>query len=206
MHPSTQNVELIIRPVASAFNRFLYEGISVRCRLQSTINAEPPIERALKGFHKFILQDAQLRLKENPPLICTVAAAANEDSVHVAERCEQRMYRAGRQWRDWLLEQAAGSDDSMESPQFAARLPTIYGFVIKHSVLTIMTWDSSLGDENGIAKPVRPIGSYDWKIAGQDVWHALAVGIVECKARNYLMDLDGQGLLGSDCSESDPDL
>ena len=78
--------------------------------------------------------------------------------------------------------------------------------MIKYSVLALMTWDSGLGDEEGLAKPVRTIGTYDWNIVGQDVWHALAVGIVECQARAYLMELDREGLLGEDRVESDPDL
>ena len=145
-------------------------------------------------------------MKENPPLICTTAANANEDVAHVVERCIHKMYKAGRQWRHWLSDENSGSDVSPERQQFAARLPTIYGFVIKYSVLAIMTWDSSLGDEESVVKPVRTIGTYDWKVVGQDVWHALAVGIVECKARNYLMELDKEGLLGENRVESDPDL
>lgn len=152
------------------------------------------------------MQDGHLRLKGSPPLICIAAAAANEDVAHVVERCIQKMYTAGRQWRHWLMDENTTTDASQETQPFAARLPTIYGYVVKFSVLAIMTWDSSLGDEEGIAKPVRTLGTYDWKIEGQDVWHALAVGIVECKARGYLMELDREGLLGEDRVASDPDL
>lgn len=152
------------------------------------------------------MQDGHLRLKGSPPLICVAAAAANEDVAHVVERCIHKMYRAGRQWRHWLIEESTDSDVCSDGRQFAARLPTVYGYVVKYSVLAIMTWDSCLGDEEGIAKPVRTIGTYDWKIEGQDVWHALAVGIVECKARKYLLELDRARLLGEDRVESDPDL
>ena len=152
------------------------------------------------------MQDGRLRLKDSPPLICTAAATPNEDVSHVVERCITKMYKSGRQWHDWLLHPDSKPNVPVEGQHFTARLPTIYGFVVKNSVLAIMTWDSSLGDEEGLAKPVRTIGTYDWNIVGQDVWHAIAVGIVECKARTYLMELDQEGLLGEDRVESDPDL
>lgn len=155
------------------------------------------------------MQDGHLRLKGCPPLICVAAAAANEDVGQVVERCVHKMYKAGDQWCNWLAEydsQSEVSPERQQQRQSAAPLPTIYGYVVKHSVLAIMTWDSCYGDEESVAKPVRTIGTYDWKIEGQDVWHALAVAIVECKARDYLMKLDEEGLLGTDRVESDPDL
>ena len=125
------------------------------------------------------------------------------------------MYQSGDAWRQWLLraqsqqQQLAsnrknsrkGANKSSEGG-FAAPLPTIYGFLVKSSILAIMSWDSSLGEEGG----VRTLGTYDWNVVGQDVWHALAVGIVEARARRYLMDLEKKGLLGRDREESDPDL
>ena len=56
-------------------------------------------------------------------------------------------------------------------------------------------------------KPIRTLGTYDFSIAGQDVWHALAVAIVMIRARNFLMHLDKEGELGPEIVDygSDPD-
>ena len=112
--------------------------------------------------------------------------------------------------------------------------PVLYGFVVKYSVLAITSWDPSplpipvaddddiraqekndagrrrAGKESGNSqsqfKPVRTLGTYNWKTVGHDVWHALAVGVVECKARNELVRMAERGELGEDVVESDPDL
>ena len=80
-------------------------------------------------------------------------------------------------------------------------MPTLFGFVIKYSVVAIVTCDSSIP-----RKPIRTLITCDWKIMGQGVWHALAVAITMVRARNYLMELNEEGELGEDIEESDPDL
>ena len=80
-------------------------------------------------------------------------------------------------------------------------MPTLFGFVIKYSVVAIVTCDSSIPK-----KPIRTLGTFDWKIVGQDVWHALALAITMVSARNFLVQLDEEGGLGEEIEESDPDL
>lgn len=64
-----------------------------------------------------------------------------------------------------------------------------------------MTCDSRIPN-----KPINAIATYDWnKGNGQDVWQAFGVAITVCKARNWLIRLDGEGGLGEERVESDPD-
>ena len=80
-------------------------------------------------------------------------------------------------------------------------MPTLYGFVIKYTVVAVVTCDSSVPK-----KPIRALATYDWnKGHGQDVWQAFGVAITIVAARNYLMKLDEEGGLGEDLVESDPD-
>lgn len=76
------------------------------------------------------------------------------------------------------------------------------GFVIKYSVVAIVTCDSRVP-----GNPIRTLGTFDFKVVGQDVWHALAVSIAMVRGRNYLMQLDGEGELGPEVVDegSDPD-
>lgn len=81
-------------------------------------------------------------------------------------------------------------------------MPTLYGFVLKYSVLAIVTYDASVPK-----KAIRTLGTFDWKVGAQDVWHALAVAIVMVRARDYLLQLEREGELGEEITElSDPDL
>lgn len=51
------------------------------------------------------------------------------------------------------------------------------------------------------------MGVWDFRHDGQDVWHAFAVAEFMCCARNYLMELDAEGLLGPEIEDDteDPD-
>ena len=126
-------------------------------------------------------------------------------------------------------------------------LPLLYAFIVKSSLLAIVTWDpnprtedttqadkttspapsdlstnklskrrtnqkdpsethkpcapSSPSIDRADSRPVRMLGTYDWALIGQDVWHALAVAIVECKARNDLMRMDENGWLRDEREE-----
>lgn len=92
------------------------------------------------------------------------------------------------------------SDD--EHQEFTHELPTLTGFVIKYSIVAIVTCDSRVP-----GNPIRTLGTFDFKVVGQDVWHALAVSIAMIRGRNYLMRLDEEGELGPEVVDygSDPD-
>lgn len=82
-------------------------------------------------------------------------------------------------------------------------LPTLFGFVIKYTVVAIVTCDASVP-----GCPIRTLHTGDWKVIGQNVWHAIAVATAFVRQRNYLMRLDAEGELGPEVLEQgdDPDL
>ena len=74
--------------------------------------------------------------------------------------------------------------------------------MIKYSIVAIVTYDSRV-----LGNPIRTLGTFDFKVIGQDVWHALAISIAMIRGRNYLMRLDAEGELGPEVVDygSDPD-
>lgn len=197
-----------------AFNALVQAGPNCRSQLTSAKTPEPAIRRALDTFHRWALRDGNLRHKRFTPLIVTVVARPNESPAHVFDRCHARLRKNGRRWR---------RRSSVSGHPACDRLPTLYGVVVKYSVMAIVSWDPNDPTRGGSGSsvsststddlkmdstlnPVRTLGTYNWKTVGHDVWHALAVGVVECKARNYLMALAAKGELGEDIVESDPDL
>ena len=83
------------------------------------------------------------------------------------------------------------NNDKNESPVFERDLPTLYGIVIKYSVLAFVTYDVANPD-----REVKSLALFDFQHHGQDVWHALSIAILMVRARDYLMRLRDEGGLG----------
>ena len=84
-------------------------------------------------------------------------------------------------------------NDKNEFPVFERDLPTLYGIVIKYSVLAFVTYDVANPD-----REVKSLALFDFQHHGQDVWHALSIAILMVRARGYLMRLRDEGGLGLD--------
>ena len=70
-------------------------------------------------------------------------------------------------------------------PRYVPALPTLVGLVIAHTVVAVVTYDAAL--ENG---EVRNLATFDFSEMGQDVWNAVAVGMVVVWVRDWLVRLD----------------
>lgn len=68
--------------------------------------------------------------------------------------------------------------------EFEHELPTLYGLVIAHTIVAVVTLNANAPD-----KPVRSIALFDLSDDQQDVWNACAIAIVVVLARNYLVSL-----------------
>ena len=68
--------------------------------------------------------------------------------------------------------------------EYSHDLPTLYGIVIKHTVVAMVTYDVCVPGQE-----VRFISIFDFSKPDQDVWNGLAVAILVVICRNYLMDL-----------------
>ena len=170
----------------------------VRDQILSGAVTERPLFRAINKYYKWSIADANVHRKDFIPVIAIATAKGQESVDSVVGRVTDQLHSLGRQYRDkWR--RLPGSKGSKE---FTHALPTLTGFVIKYSVVAIVTCDSRVP-----GSPIRTLGTFDFKVVGQDVWHALAVAIAMIRGRNYLMKLNAEGELGPEVVDysSDPD-
>lgn len=172
---------------------------------------EPIIYRQLKAYYDWSMKDASLDPIEHIPIVSIVAARFDEPVSDVVARLTNELQERGRQYRTkWLEDEQSTSqpkkdnynnnnnndddeddDDKKENPLFKRDLPTLYGIVIKYSVLAFVTYDVANPD-----REVKSLALFDFQHHGQDVWHALSIAILMVRARDYLMRLRDEGELG----------
>ena len=182
-----------------ALNTLLSIGADARDRLVRSLTPEPAIHRDLSAYQKWTLQDAHLLRTPYIPLLAIASAVPKESVASVVSRLTDQLHDMGRRYRDLYR---VDSKTANGKHSYKHKLPTLYGIMVKYSVVAFMTWDSS---QEG--KPLRNIGVFDLKKGGQDVWHAIAIAILVVKARNDLMALRQQGWIGEEDEDSgiDPD-
>lgn len=169
---------------------------------------EPIIYRQIKAYYDWSMKDAGLDSSEHIPIVSIVSARLDEPVSDVVARLTNELQERGRQYRTKWLEgkesigqpnKSNNTDDDKdenyngknESPVFERDLPTLYGIVIKYSVLAFVTYDVANPD-----REVKSLALFDFQHHGQDVWHALSVAILMVRARDYLVRLRDKGGLG----------
>ena len=190
------SANLFLLPAAAALTKLISAGSYVDGQ---KVQPERPLLRELNAYYKWTLQDGKLHNKEHIPNIAIASAKPRETVESVVSRLTDQLHSLGRQYREKWRHPKSREHDHHQV--FLRDMPTLFGFVIKYSVVAIVTCDSSIP-----RKPIRTLITCDWKITGQGVWHALAVAITMVRARNYLMQLNEEGELGDDIEDSDPDL
>lgn len=175
-------------------------GSRVRDQILSKTATEKPLLHAINKYYKWSLADGRVEHKDHIPVVAIASAKGQETVESVVGRVTDQLHSLGRQYRDKWRHPSSQAGD--EYQRFTHELPTLTGFVIKYSVVAIVTCDSSVAGH-----PIRTLGTFDFKVIGQDVWHALAVSIAIIRGRNYLMRLDEEGELGPEIVDygSDPD-
>ena len=176
-------------------------GSRVRDQILTHAATEKPLFHAITKYYKWTIADANVERKDFIPVIAIASAKGQESVESVVGRLTDQLHSLSRQHRDrWQRHPAFRASD--EDQEFTRELPTLTGFVIKYSVVAIVTCDSRVA-----GNPIRTLGTFDFKSIGQDVWHALAVSIAMIRGRNYLMQLDAEGALGPEVvdDDSDPD-
>lgn len=82
--------------------------------------------------------------------------------------------------------------DKEPEPEYEHELPTLYGLIIAHTIVSLVTLNATHPDQ-----AVHSIALFDLSDEEHDVWNAFAIAIVVILARNYLVSLrqfdDGQG-------------
>ena len=185
---------------ARALTKLISTGSHVRAQLVTDTAPEKPLLREIAAYHRWALADGKLQRKAYIPIVAIAAAKPKEPIESIVDRITDQLHSLCRQYRDkW---RHTDCDEEDEEQRYSHELPTLFGFVIKHSIMAIVTCDASMP-----SKPIRTLGTFDWQISGHDVWHSLAVAITIIRARDYLMRLDAEGELGpeGDVMESDPD-
>lgn len=165
------------------------------------------------------MKDAGLDSSEHIPIVSIVSARPDEPVSDVVARLTNELQERSRQYRTKWLESKESTgqpnkpnntddddeddddddggkydnnnNDRNESPVFERDLPTLYGIVIKYSVLAFVTYDVANPD-----REVKSLALFDFQHHGQDVWNALSIAILMVRARDYLMRLRDEGGLG----------
>lgn len=164
----------------------------VRDRVQIGLSPEETLQREIESYFRWSMRDAGLDKTEHIPAIAIATAAPKESVAGVVGRVTDQLHHMGSRYRSRWLDRARSTEtDSVQ--YYVHDLPTLYGVVIKYSVVSLVTYD--------VAKPgqaVRCLGTYNFQKEGQDIWHALAVSIIFIRARDYLMDLREEEELGDE--------
>ncbi|KAL9102966.1 MAG: hypothetical protein Q9163_001953 [Psora crenata] len=200
-HPRFRLISILTIPdtATNELNALVQAG--PRCRDAILLKQQPeqPLKKGIERYKKWSLRDGKLLRKPHIDMISVATAKPGETVQSVVHRITDKLYSLGREWRNkWRHPDHKESDVDqgyMHEP------PTLYGFVIKYSVVAIVTCDARMP-----TKPVRTLVTLDFQQLGQDVWHALAISIVCVRTRNYLLQLEEEGQIGEEIlDDSDPD-
>ena len=160
---------------------------------------EPPLKKAIERYRRWSIRDAKLQRRPYIDLIAITAAEPGESVQSVVNRMTKRFHSLAKQWRNFLRHPDCKETDAEQ--KYTRRLPTLYGFMIKYSVVAVVTYDS-----RSWSLPVRTLVTLNHQEDGHDVWHSLAISTVCCRARNHLLQLEKEGYIGPEIpDEDDPD-
>ena len=154
------------------------------------LSPEETLQREIESYFRWSMRDADLNKTEHIPAIAIATAAPKESVAGVVGRVTDQLHHMGSRYRS-LWQDSSRSTETDGLQYYVHDLPTLYGVVIKYSVVSLVTYD--------VAKPgqaVRCLGTYNFQKDGQDIWHALAVSIIFIRARDYLIKLREEGELG----------
>lgn len=135
------------------------------------------------------MHDAGLTNIEHTPVIAITSAAPKESVSSLVSRATDSLLHMGREYRR-LWTDKSKSKNGQE--HYTHEMPTLYGVAIKYTVVAFLTHDTTKPQQ-----AVRSLAVFDMQQKGQDVWNGLAVAILFVRARNYLLELHGEGHLGS---------
>lgn len=178
-----------------ALKNLFYLGSRVRDRIDCHFRPEETLRREFLEFYKWSIKDAGLHRIEYIPVLTIGTAAPRESVDSVLGRVTDSLHDLGKQYRAHFFDHY---DPDTRKPVFKKELPTLYGVVIIKSVVSFVTYDSRFP-----GKKPRNMGTYDFAIEEQDVWHAFSAAIVMTKAREYLVGLKEDEQLGEAMEDED---
>ena len=185
-------------PATREFAALIDAGPRCRDALSQNQVPERHLKRGIERYNKWALRDAKIHPKAYIDLISIVAAKPKETVPVALDRLSRKFHKRAQEWRDKLRHPDCDKDD--ENQVYAQAPPTLYGFLIKYSVVAILTHDASKPDA-----PVRNLMTSNLQMLGYDVWAALAIAIVCVRARNQLLDMDDLAKLDVEMPEEEDD-
>ncbi|KAL8902538.1 MAG: hypothetical protein Q9207_004614 [Kuettlingeria erythrocarpa] len=182
------------RALQSLFNL----GARVRDRIACKLPPSEAIRRDLLAYYKWSIMDAGLYHVDHIPVVAIATAAPRESVASVVGRVTDFLHDLGKQYRVHFFDHI---DPVSKKTVFKRQLPTLYGIVITQMIVTFVTYDS-----RSPARQVQTMGIQDFSKLEQDVWHALSVAIVMCKARDYLIQLKEEHQVGGELEDGESDV
>ena len=194
----------------------------MRDRLINHLSPEPVIARAITAYIKWSHEDADLNIRNPIPVLAVATARKDEPVVDVVHRLQDELHELGALYRDEFRvapsteeskckvkseeeeeaedeEEEADENEEATGKDYLHSLPTLYGLVIAHTVVALVTYDCSVE-----GRPLRNLALFDFGDDEQDVWNAFAVAMIVIWARNYLVTLPWDEV-EEEGQEDDPD-
>lgn len=175
-------------PAVDEFAALVDNGARCRDILAQERHAEACLARGIERYKSWAYRDGRLQNKAYPEPILVCSAKPGESVGSVVDRTTKKLRALGQQWRDAFRHQH-GHGRELDTQEITAIMPTLFAFVVKYSIVSIMSYDPNMIDA-----PTRTIETLDHQIEGHDVWHAFAISITCVYGRNYLLRLESNGL------------
>ncbi len=153
------------------------------------------MRREIESYIRWSERDAGLHREKHIPVLAVSTAQAGQSTQDVIDSVTAKLqHLAGRYREKWRIHpsvEGSGENDHGDNETekekedgFEHELPTLYGLVIAHTVVAVVTLNATRPD-----RPVRSIALFDLGDDEQDVWNAFAIAIVVVLARHYLIGL-----------------
>ncbi|KAI9855424.1 MAG: hypothetical protein M1830_006465 [Pleopsidium flavum] len=184
-------------------------GVRVREKIDTSLPPEGTIRREIESYIKWSEIDGRLTTDHHVPVLTVATTKPGQDIQEVVDIVTAKLHALARRYRDkWRIHstvEASRSKDPADTvkDEYAHDLPTLYGMVISHTVVTFVSHTTAVP-----YMPVRSIALFDFGDDEHDVWNGFAVAILVVMVRNYLMGLHKfeSGTKGAgETKKSDPD-
>jgi hypothetical protein len=171
---------------------------------------EQIIRRGIWSYVKWATTDGKVDAAYNIPVLAFESGANDVPTSTLQVNLLRKLGYIASQYKDAFrirssVERDEDGEESVEplseAEEFTYKLPTLYGALVSHTVMAIVSYD--------ILAPtpcLRTVAIFDFGQESYDVWNSLAVAIFVIHCRNVMMELSPMlSDFSSGCSDSDPD-
>ncbi|KAI9794390.1 MAG: hypothetical protein M1816_005459 [Peltula sp. TS41687] len=188
----------------NALSNLIFAGARVRTNMVSKIDPTIRLKRTINDYIKWAARDGGYDKKIHVPLI-TIATPNPTELKTLTDRAlgrameakiQRRLAKLAQRHRDFLDRQA------QRTQLIHPVLPTLYGIVITYAVVLLVSYNAGgsggIGGTGGMTDTDRPavvvaprtLAVLSYKEYEHDVWNGVAIGMLVCRARDWLIRLD----------------